>query len=160
MDFQGQQNGEEWFHGLFLKPSPRRKDGKNWACLALRKEDRGEIGEHFSNIWKTVIQRRGRICSLSSQSAGHIITGSSYKKPDFSWISGKTSCYSSTTMGPITWGGGKLSNTVGIQEKLSHLSNILWYEFLHGAEIGPNGLIGHFQLHYSVILCKHFQPEF
>ena len=44
-----------------------------------------------SSTWKAVTQKRARISSLSSQSACHGIMGSSYRKPDFSWTSGKTS---------------------------------------------------------------------
>ena len=79
---------EEWSEDWKL--NPRRKDWKNSASLALRKEDRGETSEHFSNIWKVVLQRKGRICSPSSQSAGHVRMGSSYRKPDINWISWKT----------------------------------------------------------------------
>ena len=73
------------------KPSTVSKEWKNWACLVLRKEDWEEVGENFSDIWQVAKQRRGRICSWSSQSEEHVRMGSSYRKPDLCWKSERMS---------------------------------------------------------------------
>lgn len=74
-----------------------------------------------------------------------------YREPEFGWASGKSSCQSSTKMEPIISSAGECSTTGGIQNE-TFIRPIYFdlYSFIE-QEVGLDGLIGFFQLHYSRI---------
>ena len=57
-------------------------------------------------------------------------------------------------MEPVTQGGGGLSHTGGIQEAAGHTCQVCFeLDSCNAQRVGLDGLVGPFQLYYSMILC-------